>query len=97
MADTHLSSTIEKVLPGGTISCHPSSAGNGQLIWPKLDEESAAAHIFHSVNDTDEYIVATHNSRGRLQLIACGLFVEELSAIGCATRLSFFATLPTPD
>lgn len=72
--------------------------------WPaylaqirRVITDSAAAHIFHSVNDTDEYIVATHNSCGRLQLIACGLFVEELSAIGCATRLSIFATLPKPD
>lgn len=98
MADTRLSANIERVLTGGTISRHPSSAGNGQPIWPKLDElwevimDSAAVHVFRSVNDTDEYILATHYFCGRLQLIVCGLFVEELSAIGCATMLSFFAT-----
>lgn len=102
MVEVHLSVPVE-TLPDGTMTRHPSPAGDGQLIWPKPDHlwevigDVAAENVLCSVNNSDEYVLACRYFCGRLQLLVRGLSVEELSAIGRATMPSWFATLPKAD
>lgn len=73
------------------------------MVWPKVEQlwevvgDSAAEHVFRSVANTDEYILATRYFCGRLQPIVRGLSIEELSSIGRATMPPFFSTLPNAE